>query len=249
VVSDSIAGNPFLFAGYFHDNETGLYHVRHRMYSPTLQRWLQRDPAGLRVGDLNAYEYARSQPAQVTDPSGLRPPPPVDLNTDCLQFTDRCDFWYCVHEKQCLELYKRTDAPHDPLNATYYECSRVALCHFRRCEYDKNPPPKLWTCVRTDYVVNAWFGGDLEKCKTELLKWVTRWERSVDVLLIAVSPPKKNCVPDSNPYVIALRAVRWVEASVLKPVWTYEICFWPVCVEWDWVVVPPPQCDDFPWQK
>jgi len=44
VVSDSIAGNPFLFAGYFYDNETGLYHVRHRMYSPTLQRWLQRDP-------------------------------------------------------------------------------------------------------------------------------------------------------------------------------------------------------------
>jgi len=37
-------GNPIPFAGYFYDNETGLYHVRHRMYSPILQRWPQRNP-------------------------------------------------------------------------------------------------------------------------------------------------------------------------------------------------------------
>jgi len=72
VVSDSIAGNPFLFAGYFHGNETGLYHVRHRMYSPTLARWLQRDPLGVLVG-LNMYEYSRSAPPSVLDPYGLVP--------------------------------------------------------------------------------------------------------------------------------------------------------------------------------
>jgi len=69
VVSDSIAGNPFLFAGYFHDNETGLYHVRHRMYSPTLARWLQRDSLGY-VDSLDLYVYALLNPMIFADPYG-----------------------------------------------------------------------------------------------------------------------------------------------------------------------------------
>jgi len=64
-------GNPILFAGYFYDNETGLYHVRHRMYSPTLARWLQRDPAGL-VDGLNEYQYVRNRPPTGLDPLGLK---------------------------------------------------------------------------------------------------------------------------------------------------------------------------------
>jgi len=72
VTGDSVVDNPILFAGYFYDNETGLYHVRHRMYSPILQRWLQRDPAGY-VDGMNLYAYARCQPTGATDSSGLAP--------------------------------------------------------------------------------------------------------------------------------------------------------------------------------
>jgi len=71
VVSDSIAGNPFLFAGYFHDNETGLYHVRHRMYSPTLERWLQRDAAWIHPG--GSYVYVANLPTVLADQWGLWP--------------------------------------------------------------------------------------------------------------------------------------------------------------------------------
>jgi len=73
----NLPSNPFLYGGYFHDNETGLYHVRHRMYSPQLQRWLQRDPAGY-VDGMSLYQYARGMPVSGTDPSGLAiilPPP------------------------------------------------------------------------------------------------------------------------------------------------------------------------------
>jgi len=65
-------GNPILFAGYSYDNETGLYHVRHRMYSPTLARWLQRDPAGY-VAGMNVYTYGGNSPTSVHDPFGLKP--------------------------------------------------------------------------------------------------------------------------------------------------------------------------------
>ncbi len=62
--------NSILYAGYRHDADTGLYHVRFRMYHPTLGRWCQRDPIGY-VDGLNVYEYVRSQPRRRQDPQGL----------------------------------------------------------------------------------------------------------------------------------------------------------------------------------
>jgi RHS repeat-associated protein len=62
--------NELFFAGYRFDSETGLYHVRHRMYHPTLGRWIQRDPAGYEDG-LSLYLYAGSNPALHRDPQGL----------------------------------------------------------------------------------------------------------------------------------------------------------------------------------
>jgi len=67
--STSAYANEVLFAGYRYDSETGLYHVRHRMYHPPLGRWLQRDPAGYKDA-LSTYEYARSRPAVALDPMG-----------------------------------------------------------------------------------------------------------------------------------------------------------------------------------
>ena len=62
--------NRVLFAGYRFDAETGLYHVRHRMYHGTLGRWIQRDPAGY-VDGMGLYEYGRSSPSNQVDPRGL----------------------------------------------------------------------------------------------------------------------------------------------------------------------------------
>ena len=62
--------NEILYCGYRFDPESGLYHVRNRMYHPTLGRWLQRDPAGY-VDGLNLYEYVRSWPCTLTDATGL----------------------------------------------------------------------------------------------------------------------------------------------------------------------------------
>ncbi|RLF40389.1 MAG: hypothetical protein DRN21_02210, partial [Thermoplasmata archaeon] len=50
-----------------------LYHFRHRAYSPTLGRFLQRD----RAATYNAYNFAGSRPTYLGDPFGLYPLPPI----------------------------------------------------------------------------------------------------------------------------------------------------------------------------
>ncbi|MGB2801765.1 MAG: RHS repeat-associated core domain-containing protein, partial [Phycisphaerae bacterium] len=69
--------NRTLYAGYHLDTETGLYHVRHRYYHPTLGRWISRDPIGYADG-MSLYEYCRSGPLGATDATGLRPMGPQD---------------------------------------------------------------------------------------------------------------------------------------------------------------------------
>ncbi|MDF0653131.1 MAG: RHS repeat-associated core domain-containing protein [Nitrospira sp.] len=61
---------------YFHqggryDYATGLFHYRHRDYSPTLMRWVGMDPIGLRGGDTNLYQYISATPVSHVDPWGL----------------------------------------------------------------------------------------------------------------------------------------------------------------------------------
>jgi len=62
--------NPIRFAGYFWDNETGLCHVRNRMYHPQAGRWLQRDPEEY-DSELTLYAYVGSAPTNAIDPYGL----------------------------------------------------------------------------------------------------------------------------------------------------------------------------------
>ena len=64
---------PFTYAGYFHDSETGLYYMPARYYSPTLKRFLTRDPAAGSKSNpqtLNPYQYCCNDPINSADPSG-----------------------------------------------------------------------------------------------------------------------------------------------------------------------------------
>jgi len=62
--------NVVLYCGYRWDGETGLYHVRHRVYHATLGRWVSRDPAGY-VDGMGLYAYVCSSPTHGRDPMGL----------------------------------------------------------------------------------------------------------------------------------------------------------------------------------
>jgi RHS repeat-associated protein len=71
--------NPFRFAGYERDSESGKDYVKARYYSPSMARWLSPDPLG------GGYPYVANNPANFYDPMGLKKcPPPQQAKEPCV---------------------------------------------------------------------------------------------------------------------------------------------------------------------
>jgi RHS repeat-associated protein len=89
----------YLHQGGRYDITGGLYHFRHRDYSPTLGRWMQLDPKRYEAGDMNLYRYVAGDPVSATDPSGQDCPgctvPGGDNFNDCKK---AC----CAQHDQCF---------------------------------------------------------------------------------------------------------------------------------------------------
>ncbi len=60
---------PFTFAGYYQDSETGFFYLRARYYNPFDMNFLTRDPIVQVTGD--GYQYAGINPTNATDHQGL----------------------------------------------------------------------------------------------------------------------------------------------------------------------------------
>jgi len=62
----------FGFTGHYLHKTSGLLLAPYRAYSPSLGRWMSRDPIGER-GGLNLYGYVRASPVVFVDPNGATP--------------------------------------------------------------------------------------------------------------------------------------------------------------------------------
>jgi RHS repeat-associated protein len=65
--------NPFRYAGYYYDSETGLYYLQARYYKADIYRFLTKDPDGGDVREplsLNSYLYCVDNPVNNVDPDG-----------------------------------------------------------------------------------------------------------------------------------------------------------------------------------
>ncbi len=67
------AENPYRYAGYQYDEETGLYYLMARYYHPTHGVFLSMDPDPGDADDIltqNGYTYANNNPVMLVDPDG-----------------------------------------------------------------------------------------------------------------------------------------------------------------------------------
>src|ERR1700688_4749129 len=71
IASTGSLTNPFQYTGRDYDPETGLRFYRARYYDPNVGRFLSEDPAGF-GGGINVYAYVKNDPADFTDPTGLK---------------------------------------------------------------------------------------------------------------------------------------------------------------------------------
>ena len=61
---------PYIFSTKEYDPETGLSYYGYRFYSPSVGRWITRDPLG-ETGGLNLYGFVGNNPVNRIDPLGL----------------------------------------------------------------------------------------------------------------------------------------------------------------------------------
>jgi RHS repeat-associated protein len=101
-----LVDNPLRFASREFDAETGLYHFRHRDYSPTTGRWTTQDPLGFAAGDANLYRYVGNTPTLLVDPSGNLAwfvAVPLVMSVGGLHLADRLDrFGFLSHDRQLV---------------------------------------------------------------------------------------------------------------------------------------------------
>ena len=65
--------NPFRYRGYVYDEETGLYYLRSRYYSPDILRFIKEDDFIFPVGGVlesSLYGYCLNNPIRLVDPTG-----------------------------------------------------------------------------------------------------------------------------------------------------------------------------------
>ncbi len=89
------AAQPFRYQSKYFHAQSGLVDFGFRFYSPSLGRWINRDPLG-ESGGVNLYGYVGNDPVNRIDPNGLwgvkfGNGPNIGIGDPSLHFTSGCD--------------------------------------------------------------------------------------------------------------------------------------------------------------
>jgi RHS repeat-associated protein len=134
----------YRMTGKERDDESGLYYHGARFYAPWLARWTSCDPAGLADG-LNRLAYARDNPVNLRDPTGLQTAPaPAPAQPSTLEFLGRA---VAAHVRRSNEIgaEKVVGTIMGPIN--YFE------------ELRTKGPSTIWTREQIEEATNQWLEG------------------------------------------------------------------------------------------
>lgn len=137
----------FAFTGHYYHARSGLYLAPYRAYSPSIGRWLSRDP--LQNADLsegpNLYTYVHNNPVHLIDPLGLAWWNPFDWIQTLLFGSPGAKATKCLIEKEkCLRgCVDNCPLNEGRLNAWLAKCEAQCEGDFSRCLLGAGPsPPK-----------------------------------------------------------------------------------------------------------
>lgn len=74
ITNEETVENPYRYAGYYQDTESGLYYLQSRYYNPKTARFITEDTYAGKYTDplsLNRYTYCHNQPVTQYDPAGI----------------------------------------------------------------------------------------------------------------------------------------------------------------------------------
>ncbi|MEL6328023.1 MAG: RHS repeat-associated core domain-containing protein [Planctomycetota bacterium] len=142
------ADNQIGYAGYCFDAELACYGVRHRVYDPSMGRWITRDPVGY-VDGLSSYGYAKSNSVRLADPLGLACEQPGGDRPGIIE--DPGSDAAC--EGAVLNIYERcggTDLFERALGLVQQSCNQMPTLQVSCFAPDGLPPPTgaSYTCIR-----------------------------------------------------------------------------------------------------
>ena len=114
-------GNRFLFKGREWLSDLKLYDNRHRLYSPSVGRFLQPDPTHFEGGDYNLYRYCHNDPINRTDPTGL-----VDLSLNGPEPKGNTEWERSYNPSDRFTLVVHSDGKGFIQNGEYISAAKVA---------------------------------------------------------------------------------------------------------------------------
>lgn len=131
----------FGFTGHYFHAPSGLNLTLYRAYSPTLGRWLSRDPIG-EAGGLNLYGYVLNDPVNLIDPLGLHDLNVFPPNEDIRQYADRATLY---NDRYTVAGH---GAPHSMLDSNGNDLPPEKLAELIKKDpkYDPNKPVQLDAC-------------------------------------------------------------------------------------------------------
>ena len=152
-MSGPLAGvNPFWFSSQLYDADTGFVHYLYRVYAPSLQRWLNRDPIG-EEGGVALYIFLNNRPIDHVDAFGLQ------------VFTPPYGLW-----PPTGSLGEKPASPPKPINGLTFDPSAWKTENCYAYALNRHGKP-LWPDGAGDHIP--------ENCG-ELMKMITKEAKAID---------------------------------------------------------------------